>query len=114
MTPRKTAASKADPGQWHNTTMKAVQNISADDIGRQMRFYTWDDTRQIASIVTAELRQINANSESVSLTFGYLAEREWTFQHGEVVAFEPRADMGDVADLRQAFCDFHGITEDLP
>ena len=123
MTPRKTTAAgpvhptdgtKPPTGAWHNTTMKAVQNICADDIGRTMRFYTWDADRQIASIVTAELRQLSANSEEVHVRFGLMAEREWTFQRGETVAFEPRFDMGDVKELRQAFCDFHGITEDLP
>ena len=114
MTPRKPVAAKADPGTWNNATLKSVDHICADDIGRTMRFYTWDATRQIASIVTAELRQFSANGEEVTVHFGLMAEREWTFQRGETVAFEPRADMGDVADLRQAFCDFHGITEDLP
>lgn len=120
MTPRKTPPAKAilvdgtTPGAWHNTTLKSVDNICADDIGRTMRFYTWDATRQIASIVTGELRQLSANGEEVTVHFGLMAEREWTFQRGETVAFEPRFDMGDVKDLRQAFCDFHGITEDLP
>ena len=114
MTPRKSVVAKADPGTWHNTTLKSVEHICADDIGRTMRFYTWDATRQIASIVTGELRQLSANGEEVTVHFGLMAEREWTFQRGETVAFEPRFDMGDVKDLRQAFCDFHGITEDLP
>jgi hypothetical protein len=114
MTPRNPVAAKADPGTWNNATLKSVDHICADDIGRQMRFYTWDANREIASIVTAELRQFSANGEEVHVLFGHMAEREWTFQRGETVAFEPRFDMGDVKELRQAFCDFHGITEDLP
>ena len=117
MTPRKAvpkALEAPDPQRWHNTTLKGVEHINAADIGRMMRFFTWDATRQIATVVTAELRQISANAESVSLTYGHLAEREETFQIGEAVAFEPRADMGDVQELRQALCDFHGITEGLP
>ena len=95
-------------------TLKAVQTISGDDIGRMIRFFTWDAIRQIATVTTAELRQVSHMQGRTSLTFGVGAEREESFEEGEVVSFDPPFSFADAVELRQALCDFHGITDDLP
>lgn len=109
MTARKTVRVPAPPP----TVFRQVESVCASDIGRVIRFYEWDATREMATVTTAELRQISAMGESVTLTYGLLAERQYTFQFGELLVFEPQPDYSDVAQLRQEFCDFHGITEDL-
>ncbi|QHB37367.1 hypothetical protein I5G58_gp065 [Mycobacterium phage BirdsNest] len=95
-------------------TLKAVQTISGDDIGRMIRFFTWDAQRQMSTVVTAELRQVSHVEGRTSLTYGYGAEREESFEEGEVVSFDPPFSCADIVELRQALCDFHGITDDLP
>ena len=89
-----------------------VVNISPTDIGRNFRFYDWDVQREIGHVITAELRQISANAAEITLTFGINAEKERTFQYGEVVRFDPMPDYSDVVELRQAMYDFHGIEGD--
>jgi hypothetical protein len=95
------------------TTFKAVQTISGDDIGRTVRFYTWDARREIAVVTTAELRQVSHNADYTTLIHGTLAEREESFQNGETVSFDPPADYNDVAELRERLRDHYGITEDI-
>lgn len=113
MTPRNVPVPRSakDAGPW---SIKAVQTLSGDDIGRMMRFYRWDAVKQIANVVTAELRQISHNSVETHLTYGYGADEEHTFQNGEVVSLDPPFSFADVVELRQQLCDFHGITETLP
>ncbi|URC18167.1 hypothetical protein SEA_ZENTENO07_66 [Mycobacterium phage Zenteno07] len=92
-----------------NWTIKAVQTISGDDIGRLIRLYDWDADHEVATIKTGELRQISHNQAETTLIFGTGAEIEHTFQNGEPVSFDPPLDYTDVPELRQAFYDFHGI-----
>lgn len=110
MTPRKPKTVPAEPLRQFCT----VERICAADIGRMIRWYEWDARREVATVATAELRQISSTSAEVVLICGLGADREVTFLHGEEVVFEPQLDYSDVPELRQRFCDFHDITDDLP
>ncbi|QFP94678.1 hypothetical protein I5G59_gp58 [Mycobacterium phage LilMcDreamy] len=90
-------------------TLKAVQTISGDDIGRVVRFYQWDAAREIGTVTTAELRQISHMQGRTSITYGLGAEREESFEEGESICFDPPADYSDVTEIKQAFYDFHGL-----
>jgi hypothetical protein len=93
--------------------LRNVETLNGDDIGKTVRFYTWDAQREIATMVTAELRQLSHNQAETHVTYGVLAEREYAFQRGELISVVPPFDYSDAPLLRQELCDFHGIEEDI-
>lgn len=86
-----------------------VKDLDATDIGTVVRFYQWSATRESATVVTAELRQIVHYGDHTTLLVGTGAAIEESFQHGEIVSLDPPRDYSDVPELRQAMGDFHGI-----
>ena len=92
---------------------RPVQSLSGEDIGKIIRFYAWNSTREIAQLTTAELRQISHSSDRTTLYFGVGANEQETLEPGEQVSLDPPFDLSDAVELRQRFCDFHAITEDL-
>lgn len=86
-----------------------VKDLDATDIGTVVRFYEWNASRELATVTTAELRQIVHYSDHTTLVVGHSAEHEVSMQHGEIISMSPPRDYSDITELRQALGDFHGI-----
>lgn len=74
-------------------------DLNVSHIGQVVRFRTWDPDREITTVITAELRQINHDGTSTSMHYGLMAEREQEFEHGDTLILEPRTDYADIPRL---------------
>jgi hypothetical protein len=69
------------------------------NIGTLIRFRLWDANHEVATVITAELRQIYHNGASTTLTYGIGAERESSLEPEQLVTLRPPPDYSDVEAL---------------
>ncbi|AKF14322.1 hypothetical protein SEA_VINCENZO_60 [Mycobacterium phage Vincenzo] len=93
----KATAPATVPSTWR--VVAAGKLNAMDHIGLTIRFSTYDDYRQITTMVDAELCQISSKSDQVFLTYGYGAEREVTLDVMHPVSVNPPADYSDYPHL---------------
>lgn len=73
--------------------------LDQTNIGTVIRFRLLDDNRLIATVITAELRQIYHVGGTTTVTYGVGAERESTLEPEQLVTLNPPADYSDVENL---------------
>ena len=81
-----------------NTIVRAGE-LNADNIGDLIRWRTWNNNRETATVITAELRQISHNQAETHLVYGIGAAEEATLDTDQPVTIRPSADYNDVATL---------------
>lgn len=74
--------------------------LNTEIIGMRIRFMQTDIDRDIDTVTTAELRQINHNQGETTIVFGMGAEREATLPHSHPIVLEPPADYSDSNKFR--------------
>lgn len=88
-------------GNMKTSTLDVVENLNAKNIGDMIRFRQWMPGLEIEIVVTAELRQISAVREQVTLAYGLGAERAITLPFGSPILLNPDDSYGDVETLPQ-------------
>ncbi|HEX2616648.1 MAG TPA: hypothetical protein VHL57_03845 [Flavobacteriales bacterium] len=63
------------------TERKTAGHLTVADIGLFGRWEERDESRQIFTVITAEIRQISHNGNETAITYGYGAERETVLAH---------------------------------
>lgn len=83
------------------TTIIKAGLLNVDDIGQTIRFRLWDNNTEVATVVTAELRQISHNSAETYLNVGIGAGTQCTLDVDQPVSVSPPADHNDVITLAE-------------
>jgi len=73
--------------------------LHAGHIGTLIRFREFDPGAEVATITTAELRQLSHDGTGTHVVFGLGAERETTLAHDQTLTLRPPADYTDVPGL---------------
>lgn len=73
--------------------------LSARNIGSTIRFRTWDQARELAVVITAELRQISHDGDETHINYSVGAEAESTLTHNHRITVHPPADYTDMPAL---------------
>ncbi|MGB0971699.1 MAG: hypothetical protein ACPGVG_12160 [Mycobacterium sp.] len=91
--------SEAPRGDQHAPEVIFAEQWCAQHIGELIRFRLWDDTREIATVITAELRQLSHDGNVTHVRHGLGAESEATLEHHDRVILRPLPDYSEVHGL---------------
>lgn len=84
-----------------NAELVNAGSLRGDDIGQQIRFRIWDVATETATVITAELRQINHTVNDTHLTYGHGASQESRLDPDQPVSIRPPKDYHDVSELAE-------------
>jgi len=87
-----------DPPESDTVRVFASQ-LHAGHIGHLIRFYVWNSTFEVVTVVTAELRQIDHDASATTVYVGHGAEIEFELNSDTEVTINPRRDYADVHKL---------------
>ena len=91
-------------GLMDNCAIIQAGDLCSKHLGLEIRFVLNDERRKIERIVTAELRQLYAMGDQVTVHYGEMAERESMLDVLHPVMINPPDDIIDIEHLR-----FEGI-----
>lgn len=74
---------------FQRNTFIVASDLRPKDIGQTVRIRVWDNTTEIATVITAELRQFSCNGNVVHVNLGLGAGTEVTMDHDQPVTLRP-------------------------
>lgn len=84
---------------FQRNTFIVASDLRPKDIGQTIRVRIWDNNTEIATVITAELRQFRCNGNEVHVNVGLGAATEITLDHDQPVTLRPTEAYNDVATL---------------
>ena len=85
--------------RFKRNTFITASELRPKDIGETNRERVWDNNTEIATVITAELRQFSCNGNEVHVNVGTGASTEITLDHDQPVTLRPTDQYNDVPTL---------------